>query len=66
MRDEPKKVVAIYGAVTEASSLPVPVRVKAATADLHYLAVQALRRQGSGADLPGDCGGMLQSVVEAV
>jgi hypothetical protein len=65
VRDEPEKVVAIYGAVAEASSLLVPVRVEAAAADLHYLTAQALRSQGSGTDLPGDRGGVLQRVIEA-
>jgi hypothetical protein len=65
VRDEREKVVAIYGAVAEAGSLLVPVRVEAAAADLHYLTVQALRSQGSGADLPSDRGGVFQRVVEA-
>jgi hypothetical protein len=41
------------------------VRVKAAAADLHYLAGQALLGQGADADLPGDRSGMFQRVVEA-
>ncbi len=65
MRDELQQVGAIDGGVAEACSAPVPVRVKAATADLHHLAGPALLRQGSGADLPGDRRGMVQRVVEA-
>jgi hypothetical protein len=65
VRYEREKVVTIYGAVTEASSLLITVRVEAAAADLHYLTVQALRSQGSGANLPGDRGRVLQRVIEA-
>ena len=65
MRDEPQQVGAIDRGVAEACSAPVPVRVKAATADLHHRAGPALLRQGAGADLPGDRRGMVQRVVEA-
>src|SRR6185437_11910243 len=65
VRDELEKVVAIDGGVTEPGSLAVPVRVEATTADLHHFAIQALRRQGGRAELPGDRGGMLQRVIEA-
>lgn len=66
MRDESEKGAAIYGRVVEADILPVTVGVEATAADLHHRAVQASRRQRGGADLPGDRGGMLQRVVEAV
>jgi len=64
--DEPEQVVAVHRGVAEAGSLPVPVRVEAAAADLHQLAVQALRRQGRRADLARDRGGVRQRLVEAV
>ena len=47
MRDEPQKVGAVDRGVTEACPAPVPVRVKAAAADLHHLAGPALLRQGA-------------------
>ena len=65
MRDEPQQVGAVDGGITEAFSAPVPVRVKAAAADLHHLAGPALLGQGVDADLPGDRRGMVQRVVEA-
>lgn len=65
MRDKPQEVGAVDRGVAEACSGPIPVRVKAATADIHHLAGPALRRQGVGADLPGDRCGMVQRVVEA-
>lgn len=66
MCDEPQEVVAVDGGVAEALSATVTMRVQAATADVHYLAVAALRGQGFGADLPGDRGGVIERVVEAV
>ena len=63
--DEPQQVVAVHGGVAEARSLAVPVRVQAAAADLQHRAVQALRGQGGGADLPGDRSGVVQRAVEA-
>lgn len=66
MRDEPQQVGAVNRGIAEAFSAPVPVRVKAASTDLHHLAGLALPGQGADADLPGDRGGMVQCVIEAV
>lgn len=66
MRDELQQVGTVDGAVAEAGPLPVPVRVQAAAADLHRRAFQAFRSQGSGPDLPGHSGGVVECVVEAV
>jgi hypothetical protein len=65
VRDETQQIVAVDGRVTEARSAPVPVRIQAATADLHHLAGSALRRQGVGPDLPGHRGRVVQRIVEA-
>jgi len=65
MRNEPQKVGAVDRGVAEACSAPVPVRVQATTANLHHLAGPALLRQGIGANLPGDRGGVVQRVIEA-
>src|SRR5690349_16230659 len=65
MRDELQEVSAIDRGIAEPFATPVPVRVKAAAANLHYLAGLALRGQGADADLPGDRRGMFQCVVEA-
>jgi len=64
--DERQQVVTVDRAVTEPGTQPEPVRVQAATADLHHLAVPAPRRQSVGADLPGDRGRVVEGVVEAV
>lgn len=65
VRDEPEQVGAIDRGIAESCSAPVPVRVKAAAADLHHLAGPALLGQGADTHLPGDRGGMFQGVVEA-
>ena len=65
MHDEPQEVGAIDRRIAETFATPVPVRVKAAAANLHDLAGPALLGQGAGADLPGDRRGMFQCVVEA-
>jgi len=66
VRDEPQEIGAIDGRVAEAFTLAVPMRVETAAADLHHLAVPALRAQRGGADLPGHRGGMVKRVIEAV
>ena len=66
MGDEPYQVLAIDRRVAEALSFTVPVRIKAAAADLHDRAGPALSRQGIGTDLPGDGGRMIQRGVEGV
>ncbi len=49
----------------EALPLAEPVRIQAAAADLHHRTFLALRRQGVGADLPGDRCRVVKDVVEA-
>jgi hypothetical protein len=66
VRDELQEVGAVHGAVPEASPGQIPVRVKTATADLQHMTVQAFRREGSGTDLPGDRGRVIESIVETV
>src|SRR5215813_2398377 len=65
MRNELQKVSTVDRGITEACSLLVSVRVKATTADVHYLAGLALLRQGSYANLPGNRCRVVQRVVEA-
>jgi hypothetical protein len=65
VRDKPQQVGAIDRGIAESRSAPVPVRVKAAAADLHHRAGPALLGQGVDADLPGDRGGMFQGIIEA-
>jgi len=64
--DEAHQVGAVDRGIAEACSTPVPVRVKAAAADLSHLAGLALRGQGVDTDLPGYRGGMFHCVVETV
>jgi hypothetical protein len=66
VRDEPQEIVAVDRGVAEAFVAAVAVRVQAATADVHHVAVTALRAQGLGADLPGHRRGVVKRVVEAV
>lgn len=65
MRDELEQVAAVHGAVAEAGSPPEPVRVQAAAADVPDLALQAFRREGSAADLPGDRRRVIERVIKA-
>ena len=50
----------------EAVTVTEPVRVEPAAADLHHRAVQALRRERAGADLPGHRRRVVEGIVEAV
>jgi hypothetical protein len=65
MRDELEQVITVDRGVPEARSVTEPVRVQAPAADLHHRAFLALRRQGVGADLPGDRCRVVEGVVEA-
>jgi hypothetical protein len=65
VRDELQQVITVDRRVPEAFPVAEPVRVQAATADLHHRADLALRRQGVGADLPGNRCRVVKGVVKA-
>jgi hypothetical protein len=64
MGDESQQVGTVDGAVAKAGLPPIPMRVEAATADLHYPALQAFRGQGYRANLPGDCSRVVKGVIK--
>jgi hypothetical protein len=65
VRDERQQVIAVDGGVTEPLTVPVPVRVQAATADLQHRAGLALRCERVDPDLPGHRRRVVEGVVEA-
>lgn len=65
MVDELEQVLAVDGRVAEAFPFPEPVRVQAATADLHHRAGQAFPRKRVDSDLSGHRSRVVKGVVEA-
>jgi hypothetical protein len=65
MRDQLEQVIAVDRGMAEALVVQEPVRIKAAAADLHDRAGQALGSERVHADLPGHCCRVVKRVIEA-